>query len=88
MELSSSQHPKRARRVVAGALILFLGGMVALSFSLGTPHEAHGLTTTTVGSVTLQFPTKNLPPSHDNDAGRARSIDVTPDNDTDAWQRG
>jgi predicted small secreted protein len=32
-------------------------------------------------------PTTTLPPSHDNDAGRARAPDTTPDADSDAYQR-
>jgi hypothetical protein len=88
MNTSVSHHPKTARRVVAMVLLAFLGGIVALSFNLGATHKSNGLTTTTLSSATSRYPNKNLPPSRDNDAGRARAIDSTPDNDTDAWQRG
>ncbi|MDH2904267.1 MAG: hypothetical protein PXZ08_10020 [Actinomycetota bacterium] len=88
MDSLTSPHPKRARHVVAAVLIVFLGGVVALSMGLSTTHRTSGLTTTTVSNLITPYPSKNLPPSRDNDAGRARSIDSTPDNDTDAWQRG
>jgi hypothetical protein len=88
MNSSTSRHPKTARRVVAVVLIAFLGGIVTLSFNLGSAHKSNGLTTTTLSSATSRYANKNLPPSRDNDAGRARAIDSTPDNDTDAWQRG
>jgi hypothetical protein len=88
MNSSASHHPKTARRVVATVLVAFLGGIVALSFNLGSAHKSNGLTTTTLSSATSRYPNKNLPSSRDNDAGRARGLDSTPDNDTDAWQRG
>lgn len=88
MKSSVTHHPKTARRVVAVVLVTFLGGIVALSLSLGSPHKSNGLTTTTLSSATTPYPSKNLPPSRDNDAGRGRELDSTPDNDTDAWQRG
>ena len=88
MKSSVVHHPKTARRVVAVVLIAFLGGVVALSLNISSPHKSNGLTTTTLSSATSPYPNKNLPPSRDNDAGRARALDSTPDNDTDAWQRG
>ena len=88
MNSLKSPQPKRTRLIVAGALVIFLGGILALSLSLHSPPQTHGLTTTTSSGATPIFPNKKLPPSRDNDAGRARAIDSTPDNDTDAWQRG
>lgn len=88
MAPSLGHHPTTSRRVVVTALIVFLGGIVALALNLGSPQKPHGLTTNTLSSATSKFSTRNLPPSRDNDAGIARSLDSTPDNDTDAWQRG
>ena len=80
-------HPARTRAIFAGVLAVFLIGVVALAMNAGTPrpHGSNGFTTTT---LTSPYGRQNLPPSRDNDAGRARSLDLTPDNDTDAWQRG
>lgn len=66
-------------------IILATAGTLAATVGGGASARAKRLTTVTIGALT--YPTKNLPPSHDNDAGRARSLDSTPDNDTDAWQR-
>lgn len=48
--------------------------------NLGGSHFAP-VATTTPGE-----PTTTLPPSRDNDAGRSRIKDITPDADTDASQ--
>ena len=76
----------RARVAVPIVLVIFLVVIVTSAISLRGPVKLHGLSTTSITQV--QFPSKNLPPSRDNDAGRARALDSTPDNDTDAWQRG
>jgi len=62
----------------------------AIGFAVATSGAArtNKLTTVTTTVAASSYPTRNLPPSRDNDAGRARSLDSTPDNDTDAWQRG
>lgn len=73
---------------VAGVVIVILATAIGLAMSVsGAPAKNH-LTTVTTSITAASYPTKDLPPSRDNDAGRARSIDITPDNDTDAWQRG
>jgi hypothetical protein len=79
--------PGRVKMVVALGLVAFLVAISLVAATMNSSRPSGGLTTTTVSPRTT-YPTKNLPPSRDNDAGRARSIDVTPDNDTDAWQRG
>ena len=76
------------RMAIAGVVIVILATTIALAMSVsGSPHENH-LTTVTTSIGAAAYPNKDLPPSRDNDAGRARSLDITPDNDTDAWQRG
>lgn len=76
----------RARFVVP-VLLLLLVALTISAVALAAPAKSHGLLTTT-SLRQNSYPTKDLPPSHDNDAGRARAPDATPDNDTDAWQRG
>lgn len=75
----------------AGPRCVLVVALVSASWALaGCTHASpasKGLTTTTSPSQT-SYATKHLPPSRDNDAGKARMLDVTPDNDTDAWQRG
>lgn len=76
------------RMAIAGVVIVILITTIALAMSVsGSPPKNH-LTTVTTSIGAAAYPTKDLPPSRDNDAGRARSLDITPDNDTDAWQRG
>jgi hypothetical protein len=77
----------RARVLIALGLVFFLAAIALVGAHLGGSTPTGGLTTTTL-SGRVAYPTKDLPPSRDNDAGRARSVDATPDNDTDAWQRG
>ena len=74
--------------MLALVLVVFLSGVIAFAPHWGSRQHSNGLTTTTSSGATAPYPSKNLPPSRDNDAGRARSLDATPDNDTDAWQRG
>ena len=76
-----------ARMVVPVLLVVFLATITVTALSMKTTPPHNGLTTTTTTSGSAYYPTKNLPPSHDNDAGRARALDATPDADTDAWQR-
>ena len=88
------RHRLSFRVTLAGVVVVILVTAIGLAMSVsGSPRTNHVTTSptlptlpTSIGAVT--FSTKNLPPSRDNDAGRARSIDATPDNDTDAWQRG
>ncbi len=75
------------RVVVAGIVVAVLATTASFALATGRRGTNHLTTVTTSIGVSV-YPTKDLPPSRDNDAGRARSLDVTPDNDTDAWQRG
>ena len=82
------RHRLSFRVTLAGVVVVILATAIGLAMSVsGSPRTNH-LTTVTTSINSVTYPTKNLPPSRDNDAGRARSIDATPDNDTDAWQRG
>jgi len=76
------------RVTVAGVVLVILATAMGLAMSVSGSSSNNHLTTVTTSISTVLYPTKDLPPSHDNDAGRARSLDATPDNDTDAWQRG
>ena len=73
--------------IVTAGISLSLAGCssiitsAACSRSTGHLMKLPGLTLSQGTSSTT------LPPSHDNDAGKARITDVTPDNDTDANQR-
>ena len=58
----------------------------------GAPSTASGLSTTSPSLVPsgpggARVPVTTLPPSHDNDAGIARSPDLTPDADRDTFQK-
>jgi hypothetical protein len=58
----------------------------------GAPSTASGLSTTSPtlvpsGPDGVSVPVTTLPPSHDNDAGIARSPDLTPDADRDTFQK-
>ncbi len=76
------------RVVVAGIVVAVLATTASFALATGGARGTNHLTTVTTSIGVSVYPTKDLPPSRDNDAGRARSLDVTPDNDTDAWQRG
>jgi hypothetical protein len=76
------------RWTLAIVVIVILATSIGLAVSTSGSSHPNKLTTVTTTINATSYPTKNLPPSHDNDAGRARSPDSTPDNDTDAWQRG
>lgn len=78
----------RSRVIVPLVLIVFLGALAVSALVIGNPAKSRGLLTTTSLRAGSYHPSKDLPPSHDNDAGRARAPDATPDADTDAWQRG
>ena len=93
--MSSPTTPRRPRVFQWGVATLFvvvvaIAAAATWSLHLTSPAKVNGFTTTTIPLLraTSTYPNKNLPPSHDNDAGRARALDSTPDNDTDAWQRG
>ncbi len=80
--------------VASVVVVVLVAAGVAVSVS-GSTQSNHLSNLKNPITVKLKTPisgtfyhVKNLPPSRDNDAGRARSLDVTPDNDTDAWQRG
>jgi len=79
-----SAHLKKSQFRTTSLLVVTL---LAASLSLaGCGNKtacapSSGLTTTT------GIPGTTLPPSHDNDAGRGRIPDVTPDADEDANQR-
>lgn len=65
---------------------------IAAGIALYVTHEHPGLRCVTRAASTplvttttrLDGPTTTLPPSHDNDAGRSRIPDSTPDADNDA----
>ena len=93
--MSYATTPRRPRIFQWGVatlvvVVVAIAGAATWSLHLTSPDKANGLTLTTTPllTITSPYPMKNLPPSHDNDAGRARALDSTPDNDTDAWQRG
>ncbi len=74
--------------VVAIALV---AAVVVLSSSSSAPSSCVGTTRTTLGGGLLSAVTTvpgasltTLPPSHDNDAGRSRIPDATPDADNDS----
>lgn len=75
--------------VVAVALVM---AIVVLVASPGTSRSCVGTTRTTLSAggllstVTTRAgaPLTTLPPSHDNDAGRSRIPDATPDADNDS----
>jgi hypothetical protein len=86
-EVSIMKRRLSFRVTLASVVVVILASAGTLAATVGGSAAPHAKTLTTVTIGPLSYPTKNLPPSHDNDAGRARSLDSTPDNDTDAWQR-
>jgi outer membrane PBP1 activator LpoA protein len=68
-------------------VVTLASASLVLAGCTNASHPSTGLTTTT-SSKHASYVAKHLPQSRDNDAGKARMLDVTPDNDTDAWQRG
>jgi cytoskeletal protein RodZ len=76
------------RVTLSAVVVIILATAIALAVSVSGSPRKNNLTTVTTSISTVSYPSKDLPPSRDNDAGRARAPDATPDNDTDAWQRG
>jgi len=76
------------RWTLASVVVVILATSIALAVATRGTTKPNRLTTVTTTINATSYPSKNLPASHDNDAGRARALDSTPDNDTDAWQRG
>lgn len=76
------------RWILGSIVAVILGSSIGLALSPSRAPRSSDLTTVTTTLRATAYPSKDLPPSRDNDAGRARALDSTPDNDTDAWQRG
>jgi len=75
----------RPRRLAGLAMaVTALGGLLVAGGCSSTP-SATSPTPPTLTTVTGR-PGTTLPPSHDNDVGRMRMPDKTPDNDVDANQ--
>jgi hypothetical protein len=81
------------RRVLNAVVVLVLavgvlGWVEAVNASRPKCGQVNSTPTSlAVVSTTSNAPFTTLPPSHDNDAGWARSPDATPDADTDARLR-
>ena len=80
----------RRTGVVLAALVVFVAIIVLVHSSNAASHRVAPLTpASNFSSVTTMVPGSSattLPPPRDNDAGRSRIPDVTPDADSDVSQ--
>ncbi len=72
--------------IVAAGISLSLSGCSTIATSAACSNST-GLVKSPGVTLAKGVSSTTLPPSRDNDAGRARASDATPDNDVDAIQR-
>ena len=72
---------------VTAGISLSLSGCSTTATTAACSKSTGGLITVPGSTLPQGVASTTLPPSRDNDAGRARAIDTTPDADVDANQR-
>lgn len=77
----------RVIRVGVAVVLVLAVALIAITVVASSKAPATKKCITAAQAMTLSPATRALPPSHDNDAGRARIPDATPDADNDAGQR-
>jgi len=77
----------RGFRVVAVIVLVAAIGVAATLFVINSNTGAKRPCISAAQALARGRAMAKLPPSHDNDAGRARIADATPDADTDAGHR-
>jgi len=73
--------------IVTAGISLVLAGCSSISTSDACSRGTGSLMKSSGLTLAMGSSSTTLPPSHDNDVGKARIPDVTPDNDVDANQR-
>ena len=63
-------------RWVLAVVVVILAMTIGLAVETNHPSHSDKLTTVTTSITTGTYPTKNLPPSRDNDSGHARMLDT------------
>jgi len=77
----------RAFRVAAAVMLVVAIGVTATLVVINSTTGTKPSCITAAQALARSRAMAKLPPSHDNDAGRARIADATPDNDNDAGHR-